>query len=184
MFKQYFLYWHQRSLPLVLSMRRVWLCHLSTLRSGIYTHGEDPPLSLLFSRLNPPSSLSLSFYDRCSNALIHLCSPLSLLGFLQYDHVSIVLGSPKQDPVSHQCRAEGSHHRFPCFSDSLSNAAQDAVDHLCHKSTLMVHGKLGVHQHPRSFSDKLLSSQSVPSLYWCMRLFLPRGRSWNFVEQF
>ena len=30
---------------------------------------------------------------------------------------------------------------------------------------------------PRSLSAELLSSRSTPSLYWCMRLFLPRRRT-------
>jgi len=54
----------------------------------MYTHGQD--LSLLFSQLNSPSFLSLSFYAAYS--LNHLRGPSSDL--LQQVHVSLVLGSP------------------------------------------------------------------------------------------
>jgi len=41
--------------------------------------------------------------------------------------------------------------------DALSNTAQEAVG---------IH-----HKTPKPYSTKLFSSQSAPSLYWCMRLF-------------
>lgn len=51
-------------------------------------------LSLLFSRLNHPSSLSLLLYDRYSKPLFGL-----LVGLLQHVHVLLVLRSPEPDLV-------------------------------------------------------------------------------------
>jgi len=50
-------------------VQRVWLCPLCTLPLYICMDFKIP-LSLLFSRLNSPSSLSFSSYERCSSPLI------------------------------------------------------------------------------------------------------------------
>jgi len=72
------------------------------------------PLSLLLSRLNSPSSLSLSWQEKCS---LYIFSG-SLLDFLQELHASLVVGSPELDTAlqvcststlsPHQCWREGS----------------------------------------------------------------------------
>lgn len=49
-------------------------------------------------------------------------------------------------------------------------------------STLLFTVKLASTSTHRSFSAKLLSSQSAPSLCWCMELFLPGARAGIFLS--
>ena len=73
-FKWNFLDFSLCSLPLVLSLSAVEksLAPSSySFPSDIYTHWQDPlPPSLFLLRLNNPSSLSLSSYNRCSSLFI------------------------------------------------------------------------------------------------------------------
>lgn len=64
-------------------------------------------------------------------------------------------------------------------SNTLLNAAWDAICRLCSKGTLLTQVQLSVHQDPL-FSVKLLSSWVALSIYWYMRLFLPRCRTLYF----
>jgi len=69
----------------------------------VFQHFDKIPLSLLFSRQNSLSSLSLSSQETCSTA----CITLVALCSLQRVHGSLVLGSLALDPVlqmqPHQC---------------------------------------------------------------------------------
>lgn len=79
-------------------------------------------------------------------------------------HVSLVL-----QVCPHQCWGEGTLPQ-PA-GNTLPNAAQDAIDFCCSKGTLLVHVQVST-RISRSFSAKLLPSQSAPTLYWCLRLLL------------
>lgn len=51
-------------------LRRVWPCRLYHHPHQVLIHIDKVSLSVLFPRLNNPSSISLSLYIRCSNPLI------------------------------------------------------------------------------------------------------------------
>lgn len=90
------------------------------------------PLSLFFSKMNNPSSLTL-YSCQLLQSLNHLHG-LSLYSFT-YLHVFLVLGRPGQDTA-----LQVSWHHFPGpAGKALPNAAQDAVGLLCHKYPLQAH---------------------------------------------
>ena len=113
-------------------------------------------LSLPFSRLNSPSSLSLFFIVEVLHSIHHPCGPL--FEYLQKIHVSLVQGRPELDTV---LQAEGKDY-FLQFSDETHNAAQDTVHLLCGEGTSLAPVKLGVHQAPRPFSAKLHLHTPIP----------------------
>lgn len=76
------------------------------------------------------------------------------------------------------CCTERKDHFCLSPGSAFPNAAQEAVGHLCSKWHIA--GSAYVSWHPRSFSAKLLSSQLVPSMYWCTGLFLSRCRTSHF----
>jgi len=90
------------------------------------------PRSLLFSRLNSPSSLSLSSLERYST----LCSPT-----LDALHVSPVLRTPYLDTVlqvsPHQCCAERQDHLPRPAGHTSFDAAQDMVGFLICEGTVL-----------------------------------------------
>lgn len=120
--------------------------------------------SLPFSKLNIPSSVSLSSLERC-------CGPLSILMAF---HWSLSKGSPtflcwvtqarRQYSRWVLTRAEqrGTSPPPPCCHPPVA-AAQDAVDHPGPKSTLLPHVQLLSTRIPISFSTGLLSLSSSPS---------------------
>lgn len=103
-------------LPLMLS-----LCNLqgkpgsvfSTPSHQLAANCHEIPLSLLFSRVNKLSSLSLSSHFTCSSLQP---SWWTSLDSLQYVNVFLVLAGPKLDIVlqmwSHTCQAEGKDQFF------------------------------------------------------------------------
>ena len=80
--------------------------------------------------------------------LNHLCGPS--LDSLQYVYISLVLGSPELATGlqlwPHQRWVQRKDHLPWPAGNTLSNAAPDTIDHLCHK---LVHVILGVHQDPQ-----------------------------------
>lgn len=71
---------------------------------------------------------------------------------------------------------QGKYHLPLSESSALPHAALNASYlSVFHKSTLLVHGKFGVHQ-VKSFSAALLSSCSPPSLFWGVGLILSKCR--------
>lgn len=76
---------------------------------------------------------------------------------------------------------QGRIHLPQSVGNGLPNTAQEAIGHLCHKGTLLAQGQLDDHQDATSFYAELLFSQLVPSLSWCLELFLPRCGIW-FAE--
>lgn len=84
---------------------------------------DEIPLSRLFSRLNSPSSRSLSLKGGAP-APLHLHG--SLLDYLQYVCVSSVMENPELDiepQLFHQCWAEGKDHLPPIAGNIPPHAA-------------------------------------------------------------
>ena len=79
------------------------------------------------------------------------CLTSPLLDSLQ--HVSLVLESPALDTGlqmwPHQCWLDGKVHLPWPAGSTVPNAAQGTISLLCHKGTLLAHGRLGVHQEPQ-----------------------------------
>jgi len=119
-----------------------WLSFLHTLPSAyVYTSMRfplQPPLPPpAISRLNSPSSLSLSSQEICSRALIIF---VRLRGTLWYVTASLVQRSPGLDAVlqgwPHQRCTEGKEP-LPRPAGSTLAAAQDPVSSLCCELTLL-----------------------------------------------
>lgn len=101
-------------LPLVLGTRSRSLSLSSYSYHQVLAHIAKIPLSLLFSKLNSPSSLDLSSKERCSSRrrddpqIIFVTLPWSLLS------MSFLLESPALDPALqvwlHQCCVEQKDH--------------------------------------------------------------------------
>ena len=85
----------------------------------VFIHINEISLSLLFSRLNSPSSHSLSTYERCSRPFTVLVA--LRLDPLHYVRVSLVLRGPEQDTLlnvqPHQCWAEEFSRSKSTFSN-------------------------------------------------------------------
>jgi len=108
----------------------------------ILIYMDEIPLCLLFSRLNSPSSLSLSPWEEMLLSLNHLNCPF--LDSLQYIHVSLVLESPDLDTALTSAGSPPS-----TTGNAPPNAAQDTIHLLCRKGTWLVHIQPGVHQDPQ-----------------------------------
>lgn len=77
----------------------------------------------------------------------------------------------------HRCWGKGSPH-FPWpAGDTLPKVAQDAVSLICYEGTNLAHGQFVLYQDCMAFSAKQLSSWSFPSLYWCIRPYVPRYKT-------
>ena len=105
-----------------------------------------------------------------------------LLDSLCYVHVPLVLRSPELHTVlqvcSLQCWVEGKDHLPWAAGSTLLNAAEDtttAGSIHCWFVFNLVSTSI-----PMSFSAKLLYNWAIPSIYWCMVLFLPRCRTLCF----
>ncbi|KAK4817391.1 hypothetical protein QYF61_012097 [Mycteria americana] len=112
------------------------------------------PLSLLFSRLNSPSSLGsvLPLLIRLVLQTLHQLRCPSL-DTLQHLNVSLVVGGPKLNTVfevrPHQCRVQG-HDHFPSpAGHAISHTSPDAIGFLGHLGTLLAHIQAAVNQHPQ-----------------------------------
>lgn len=134
------------------------------------------PLSLIFSRLNNPSSLSLlSLYDRCSKTLISImvlyrsCSSICLYSTWK----------PSSGPSP--TGLTWAQQRGKITSLSL-------MMRLCLTQPRLLLAAFATTAHwwlmvilptttPNAFSAKLLSSQAASSLCWCTGLFLQRYRT-------
>ena len=75
---------------------------------------------------------------------------------------------------------EGSEVLLGFYKLPQPNAAQEAIGLLCHKGTLVARDQLGVHQDYQVLFCQAAFQPARPSLFWCLRLFLPRGRTWHF----
>jgi len=128
------------------------------------------PLRIVFSRLDGPSSLNLSSYNKWSSPFIFFVAlhwtfsstfmPLLFWGARHWTqhsrYVSLVLS--------------GDH--LPQSGDTLPDAAQGALGLLCCKDSLLSHVQLCVHQKPKFFCTAAFQLV-CPSLYWRNALFLP-----------
>lgn len=68
-------------------------------------------------------------------------------------------------------------HATTCSDNADNDESQDDVSLLCLKSALL----LMVNFESTGASAKLPSRQFAPSVYCCLRLFLPRCRTWNVL---
>ncbi|KAK4821552.1 hypothetical protein QYF61_022017 [Mycteria americana] len=109
------------------------------------------PLSLLFSRLNNPRSLSRSPSALCSRPFNQLRCPS--LDTLQPLNVSLVVRGPKLNTAfevrPHQCRVQGHDHCPSPAGHTISDTSQDAIGFLGHLGTLLAHIQAAVSQHPQ-----------------------------------
>ena len=120
-----------------------WSCHPPF--GHLYTFMRST-LSLLFSRLNNPSSLSLSSQKRCSSPLIILWPFTGL----QNVYASLMLKSSELDTVlqmwPHQSWVKWKdHHSWPA-GNTLPNGAQGTISLLYSKGRLLAHVQFCVHQ--------------------------------------
>ena len=110
-----------------------------------------------------------AFRHRRDAPVHHLRGPL-LDSNMPREYVCLTLGSPELDPAvqgwPHYCWVEGKDHLPRPAENAPPNAAPDIIHWLWHRP-------------PRSFSAKLLSRWTVPSI-WCLGLFLPRCRTLQF----
>ena len=175
---------------LCFNLYTVPLMPLSTTEKSLAPSSLHPPSRHLHTLIRYPwafsslgwtliTFLSLSSYERYSSPLIIFvilrwtCSTTSM--------PLLYWGAQHSTPgVSHQGWVEGKD-RFPRpAGNALPNTAQESVGRLCDKGTLMTHVQLPVCQNLRSFSAKLPSSQSAPSVYWSVGLVLCKCRTWHF----
>ena len=114
--------------------------------------------------------------------LNHHSSPL--LNSLQYAHVSLLLGSPALDPAfqvwPHHCGVEGKDPLLWPGGNSPPNSAQDTKRFFDTRAHCWLMFNMVSTRTSSSFSAKLLSSWSAPSICWCMGLFLARCRTLHF----
>jgi len=59
----------------------------------------------------------------------------------------------------------------------MPSAVQEVVGGLCCKGSSLARGQLGVHQDPEGLFCQAASQQVGPSLFWCLGLFIPWGRT-------
>lgn len=89
-------------------------------------------------------------------------------------HISQAMESPALDTLlhvwSHQCWIEGKDHLSQPAGKRSPNIAQDTAAFTARTHCWLMFNLVT----PRSFSAKLLSSQVVPSMSWCLGLLLPR----------
>lgn len=125
---------------------------------------------LVFSRFNSPISQPLLMRQRLwsfgpfpdSVWYVHACSP----------ELDAVLQT-----WSLQCWGQGKDPPPLPAGDAFPNAAQGTAGCLCHEGELLARGQLTGTRTTRSLSAKLISSWSVPSIYWCLGQILLRGRT-------
>ena len=123
------------------------------------------PHSLLFSRLNSPTSQPVLMRE-VFHPLDHLCGPT--LDALQQVCVSPVLRTPHLHAVlqvrPHQRRAEGQDHLLCPADHTAFDAAQDMVGFLGCESTLLAHVQLAIHQHPQIPFGRAVLQSCIPQL--------------------
>lgn len=122
--------------------------------------------TLLFSRLNNFSSLSLSWCERWTKPIVILMAfhwtcfskTVSPLEWGRQNWTSTL-------KVSQQCWAEDKDHLFWPAGNALSNVAQEADSRLCHKGILLAHGQLSVHQ---GLQELLCQASFQPVSHQCI----------------
>jgi len=122
-------------------------------------------LSLLFSRLNSPSSLSPSLDVRCSRPLVILVAFHWTLSIMSMSLVySRALNWTTLLQVwPHLCRVGGKEHLLQPSGSNPPNAAQDATCVLCHQGALLAYVQLGLHQDPHPFLQSCFSARWPPA---------------------
>ncbi|XP_032838773.2 uncharacterized protein LOC104362216 isoform X2 [Tyto alba] len=114
-------------------------------------------------------------------SLSHLHSPV--LDRLQEDRVFLVLESPELDPALWMCLTSAKEKGRIASLDLLSTFFLREPRWPLPFFAARVHCWLVIilsTRTPRSFSAKLLPSQSALSVYGCLGLFMPRGRILHF----
>ncbi|KAK4832175.1 LOW QUALITY PROTEIN: hypothetical protein QYF61_020955 [Mycteria americana] len=123
-------------------------CYLGEETDPHLSRAIRSPLSLLFSRLNNPSSLSRSSEDFCSRPFT---SFVALLWTRSSTSMSLL--GPKLNTVfevqPHQCRVQGDVHFPSPAGHTIPDTSQDAIGLLGHLGTLLAHIQLVVNQHPQ-----------------------------------
>lgn len=99
----------------------------------MYTHQQDSPLSILFSRMNRPSSFSLFLHEQSSRPFI-----ISMLICRLY----VACPSDSTPDLSLQCWTEEKDYLLWHAGNDLPNAAQNVVSLLC-GADLLAHGPPG-----------------------------------------
>lgn len=134
------------SLALSLSITEKTLAPSSfLLPHQVFISIEKILMSFLFCRLNNPSSLTLSLYERCSDPLINFMASTALAPLFPCHYCpgesSTVCSTPD---VSHRFWVEDKYHLPQPAGSILANAA---VGLLCHEDTFLAHVQLLVY-HP------------------------------------
>lgn len=153
-FKWNFLNSHLCPLPLALSLgtpgKSLALSPLPPPNRHSYTLMRFP-LSFLFCRLSRLSPLTLSSYERYFSCLINFLAYHST-----WSHMTLsLLHWGVQNWTQHgKCVSPGlssEEEPLPSTSDVLPDVSQDSAAFLCHRSTLLAHGKLVVYKDPQAF---------------------------------
>ena len=126
----------------------------------VFIHARSH-LSLLFSRLNNPSSQPL-FVCQTPQSL-HQLHSLSL-GCFQHIHIALIQVNPELDSTPDVSPGLRRITSLDLMVVAFTNAAQDVID-LCRRQCCWLMFSLVSTRTPRSVSAELFSGWSVPSLH-------------------
>ena len=126
-----------------------------------------PPHSLLFSRLNKPSTFNLSLQERCSSPLIIL---VALLWTLSNSSTSSLYWGPRSGCSTQEGRIERDDY-FPVPAGyPSSDGAQETVGLPSCKSTLLAHVQFIIHQDPKVLLHSVTSWSSQENRFSAQKL--------------
>lgn len=150
----------------------------------------NPPMRYLCTLLRSPwvfSSAGWRFPALLTSQYVKYSKPFILMTIHWTDSrlsISFLYWGAKtwtqHSDVSLQCWAERRDHLPQAAGETHPNRPKEAVVLLCHRGALLAHGPLAVHHNPKVLLSELLSIPLAQNLYWCMSLFLCRGRSLYF----
>ena len=154
-------------------------CTFSVLSHHVFIHIDKIPLNLLFSRLNGPSSFSLSLYVRCCSPLSHPYGPS--LGSLLEVRIFLVSRSPELDQALQMCLTSPEERRIiSLYLLATLLLMQPRMLLVLHAARVHCGLQLGARQDQQVFLCQAAFQPVSPSTYGYMGLFLPRCRTCHF----
>lgn len=156
--------------------------HMTPCKKGVwsllpffqYQRVKMSPLCLLFSKLNKPTSLSLSPHARLSPSLLIFVASLWTLSSQSTPFLYSREQTWTQYSRPGKCWVNWDSKFLISAGDALVDAAQPPAGFLCPSCILVTHTELLVHQDPKILSIKLPHRQADPSLCWNSGLCFPR----------
>ena len=139
---------------------------------------DEIPLSLLFSRLNSPSSLSLPSHEMLKS-LNHLCGPLldSLCPCLSC--TGELITGPSTPAVAPKVLNKGVGNVPWPAGNTSANEAQAVVGLLCSEGTLPAYVQLGVQQVPQVLFCKAAFHLGSPQVILVHGVVPPQVQLWS-----